>query len=106
MLSLAALRGKSKRTQRLRAATALALGIGLLYVLLAAFSDPLETVQTTFIDNLFRKEAGSPNIAIVGISDETFDHYGERLGEWPRTRHADVIDELRASALSSAKRTS
>ena len=94
------LRGRSKRTQRLRAATALALAIGLLYVLLAVFSDPLEAVQTTFTDNLFREEAGSPNIAVVGVNDETFDHYDERLGEWPRTRHAAVINELRAAGAS------
>jgi adenylate cyclase len=93
LLSLATLRGRSKRAQRVRAATALALGLGLLYVLFAAFNDPLETVQTTFIDNLFRAEAGSPNIVIVGIDKESLGDFG-RLGEWPRTRHADAIDRL------------
>jgi adenylate cyclase len=95
---LATLRGKSRRARRLRVATALALALGLLYVAFAALSDPLEAVQTTFTDNLFREEAGSPNIVIVGISDTTFEHYDQRLGEWPRTRHADAIDKLREAA--------
>ncbi|MEX1255689.1 MAG: adenylate/guanylate cyclase domain-containing protein [Dehalococcoidia bacterium] len=64
-----------------------------MYVLFAAFSDPLETVQNTFIDNLFREEAGSPNIAVVAIDDEALQGFG-RLGEWPRTLHADAIASL------------
>ncbi len=44
-------------------------------------------------DQLFTSQPPSPNIVIAGIDDDTLDTYG-RWAEWPRSLHAQAIDNL------------
>ena len=44
-------------------------------------------------DQLFTSRPPSPNIVIAGIDDNTLDTYG-RWAEWPRSLHAQAIDNL------------
>ena len=44
-------------------------------------------------DQLFTAQVPSPNIIVVGIDDNTLDTYG-RWGDWPRSLHAQAIDNL------------
>ncbi len=85
--------GSSRGARRRRAGSLVALGVGLLFLLIAGFAGPLEALQTTFTDALFRNEDGSPNIVVVGIDDRTLENQG-RLGDWPRQLHAEAIEKL------------
>jgi len=85
--------GRSRRESRLRRASLLAIGAGLLFVAWAILFDPLKSLQNVIADALFVEGPGSNNIAIVAIDDDVLDRYG-RLGEWPRSLHATAVQNL------------
>ena len=85
--------GGSRREARLRRATLLAIGAGTLLIAWAAFFNPFQFLQNAFTDTLFVEGQGSGNIVIVSIEEETLDRYG-RLREWPRSLHAEAIQQL------------
>lgn len=72
----------------------------LIVVVTAAFSlfvwgvEPFQTWEWGLSDRLFRHQDGSPNIVVAGIDEDTLAEYG-RLGDWPRSLHADALENLR-----------
>jgi adenylate cyclase len=68
--------------------------VGALFTLLAFLVQPLYSINLWFLDQLFTSEPPSPNIVIAGIDDSTFEAYG-RWADWPRSLHAQAIDNLR-----------
>ena len=69
------------------------LGIGCLFTLLAVVVQPFYSINLWLSDQLFATEPPSPNIIIAGIDDSTLQAYG-RWSEWPRSLHAQAIDNL------------
>jgi len=69
-------------------------GVGALFILLALLVQPLYSINLWFSDQLFTSEPPSPNIVIAGIDDSTFEVHG-RWADWPRSLHAQAIDNLR-----------
>jgi len=67
--------------------------VGCLFTLVALLAQPFYTINLWFSDQLFTSELPSPNIVIAGIDDDTLETYG-RWAEWPRTLHAQAIDNL------------
>jgi len=67
--------------------------VGCLFTLVALLVQPFYTINLWFSDQLFTSEPPSPNIVIAGIDDNTLETYG-RLAEWPRSLHAQAIDNL------------
>jgi adenylate cyclase len=71
----------------------IALGIGVVFALITYFVQPFSSIQYRLSDMLFVSRDPSPNIVIAAIDDETLAQYG-RWGEWPRTLHAQAIENL------------
>jgi adenylate cyclase len=71
----------------------IALGIGVVFALITYFVQPFSSIQYRLSDMLFVPRAPSPNIVIAAIDDETLAQYG-RVGEWPRSLHAQAIENL------------
>ena len=69
------------------------IGVGCLFTLVALLVQPFYTINLWFSDQLFTSEPPSPNIVIAGIDDDTLEAYG-RWAEWPRSLHAQAIDNL------------
>jgi adenylate cyclase len=67
--------------------------VGCLFTLVALLIQPFYTIDLWFSDQLFTSEPPSPNIVIAGIDDDTLEAYG-RWAEWPRSLHAQAIDNL------------
>jgi adenylate cyclase len=87
--------GKGTRRQIKRRYHTLALlGLGGILALFFTLVQPFYTANQWITDQLFLTQNPSPNIVIVGIDDATLASYGERLTEWPRSRHAQAIDNL------------
>jgi CHASE2 domain-containing sensor protein len=83
------------RRQRKRLYHALVIiGVGCLFTLVALLVQPFYTINLWVSDQLFTSEPPSPNIVITGIDDSTLEAYG-RWAEWPRSLHAQAIDNLR-----------
>jgi adenylate cyclase len=83
------------RRQRKRLYHALVIiGVGCLFTLVALLVQPFYTINLWVSDQLFISESPSPNIVIAGIDDDTLEVYG-RWAEWPRSLHAQAIDNLR-----------
>ncbi len=85
--------GQSHRERRLRTATLLAAGAGLLFTAWVTLGDPFGAVQSTFVDSLFLARDGSPNIVITRIGEDDLAAYG-RIQQWPRSLHAAAIANL------------
>jgi adenylate cyclase len=68
--------------------------VGCLFTLAALLVQPFHSVNLWFLDQLFASAPPSPNIVIAGIDDNTLENYG-RWAEWPRSFHAQAIDNLR-----------
>jgi len=82
------------RRQRKRLYHVLVLiGVGCLFTLVALVVQPFYSLNLWFSDQLFTSEPPSPNIVIAGIDDNTLEVYG-RWAEWPRSLHAQAIDNL------------
>ena len=71
----------------------IAVGVGLVFALITYFVQPFSSTQWRLSDMLFVPREPSPNIVIAAIDDETLAQYG-RWGEWPRTLHAQAIENL------------
>jgi adenylate cyclase len=69
------------------------LGVGCLLTLFVTLVQPFSSINLWLSDQLFTPESPSPNIVIVGIDDDTLAAYG-RLAEWPRSLHAQAINNL------------
>ena len=67
--------------------------MGCLFTLVALLVQPFYSVNLWLSDQLFTSQPPSPNIVIAGIDDDTLDTYG-RWAEWPRSLHAQAIDNL------------
>jgi len=67
--------------------------VGLLFTLVALLVQPFYSLNLWFSDQLFIAEPPNPNIVIAGIDDNTLETYG-RWAEWPRSLHAQAIDNL------------
>ena len=67
--------------------------MGLLFTLVALLVQPFYSLNLWFSDQLFIAEPPNPNIVIAGIDDNTLETYG-RWAEWPRSLHAQAIDNL------------
>ena len=73
--------------------TLVVIGVGCVLTLIALLVQPFYTISLWFSDQLFTSEPPSPNIVIAGIDDDTLEAYG-RWAEWPRSLHAQAIDNL------------
>jgi adenylate cyclase len=73
---------------------AVAIIAGCLWLAFAVFAHPLARVRDSFTDSLFRRGDASPNIVLVLIGEGELNQHG-RLATWPRSLHAQVIDNLR-----------
>ena len=60
---------------------------------MALLVQPFYSTNLWVSDQLFISEPPSPNIVIAGIDDNTLEAYG-RWAEWPRSLHAQAIDNL------------
>lgn len=88
-------KGKRSRRQRKRLYHSLVLaGIGCLFAFLVVLVQPFHSINLWLSDQLLTSEPPSPNIVIAGIDDATLKAYG-RWSEWPRSLHAQAIDNLR-----------
>ena len=67
--------------------------MGCLFTLVALLVQPFYSVNLWLSDQLFTSQAPSSNIVIAGIDDNTLETYG-RWAEWPRSLHAQAIDNL------------
>jgi adenylate cyclase len=73
--------------------TLVLIGVGCLFTLMAVLVQPFYSINLWFSDQLFLPEPPSANIVIAGIDDSTLETYG-RWAEWPRSLHAQAIDNL------------
>jgi adenylate cyclase len=87
-------RAGTRRQVKRRYNTLALLGWGGILALFFTLVQPFHTANLWITDQLFLAETPSPNIVIVGIDDVTLDSYGQRLTEWPRSRHVQAIDNL------------
>jgi adenylate cyclase len=90
---VAALRGRSRREARRRMAALLIVVVTVVFSLFVWGVEPFQTWEWGLSDRLFRDQDASPNIVVAGIDEETLATYG-RLGEWPRSLHADALENL------------
>jgi adenylate cyclase len=67
--------------------------VGCLFTLAALLVQPFHSINLWLSDQLFTSQLPSPNIVIAGIDDNTLHTYG-RWAEWPRSLHAQAIDNL------------
>jgi adenylate cyclase len=91
---VAALRGRSRREARRRMAALLIVVVTVVFSLFVWVVGPFQTWEWGLSDRLFRDQDASPNIVVAGIDEGTLAEYG-RLGDWPRSLHADALDHLR-----------
>ncbi|MDD5094257.1 MAG: adenylate/guanylate cyclase domain-containing protein [Dehalococcoidia bacterium] len=84
-----------KKTKRLYHTLAL-LSVGCLFTLVVILIQPFRSTNFWLADQLFESETPSPNIVVAGIDDTTLETYG-RWSEWPRSLHAQAIDNLSAA---------
>jgi adenylate cyclase len=73
--------------------TLVLIGVGCLFTLVSLLVQPFYSINLWFSDQLFTSQLPSPNIVIAGIDDDTLEAYG-RWAEWPRSLHAQAIDNL------------
>ncbi len=91
---VAVLRGRSRREARRRMAAVLIVAVTVAFSLFVWGVEPFHTWEWGLTDRLFRHQDASPNIVVAGIDEETLAKYG-RLGDWPRSLHADALENLR-----------
>jgi adenylate cyclase len=71
----------------------IALVVGIVFALITYFVQPFSSIEYRLGDLLFVPREPNDNIVIAAIDDETLAQYG-RWGEWPRTLHAQAIENL------------
>ncbi len=69
------------------------MGAGYLFILVVALVQPFYSINLWLSDQFFASESPSPNIVIAGVDDSTLKAYG-RWSEWPRSLHAQAINNL------------
>jgi len=69
------------------------IGVGSIFTLVALLVQPFYSINLWVSDQLFLAQPPNPNIVIAGIDDATLATYG-LWGEWPRSLHAQAIDNL------------
>lgn len=84
---------RSRRQTRRIYHTGVLLGVGSIFIIIAAVVQPFAGTNLRLTDRLFTSVPPSPNIVIVGIDDTTLETYG-RLADWPRSLHAQAITRL------------
>ena len=67
--------------------------MGCLFTLITLLVQPFYSINLWLSDQLFTSEPPNLNIVIAGIDDNTLETYG-RWAEWPRSLHAQAIDNL------------
>jgi adenylate cyclase len=82
-------RSQSKRLYH----TLVLIGVGGIVTLVALLVQPFYSINLWVSDQLFVSQPPSQNIVIAGIDDTTLATYG-LWGEWPRSLHAQAIDNL------------
>jgi adenylate cyclase len=70
--------------------------VGGLFMLVTLLVQPFYSINLWVSDQLFLSQPPNPNIVIAGIDDATLATYG-LWGEWPRSLHAQAIDNLSAA---------
>ena len=85
--------GNSIRERRLRIASLVALVAGVAFGLWVQAFDPLQDVQNVISDALFEQKTGSPNVVVVAIDEGALREHN-RIQQWPRTLHAETIQQL------------
>ncbi len=91
---------QGKRQKRLLSHTGILLLVGVILALIA-LAQPFTSLQWTFSDMLFSPEPPSKNVVIAAIDDHTLHEINEgRLGEWPRSLHAQAIENLSLAGAS------
>ena len=90
------LSNRSKRQSRRLLHAGIVVGVGCLFTLLAILVQPFTTINWWLSDQMFVPEEPSPNIVIAGIDNATLETYG-KWSEWPRSLHAQAIDNLSKS---------
>ena len=83
----------TRKQRRQRNHILIALGVGAILVLIAAFVQPFSKIQWWLSDQLFLPTTPSQNIVIVDIDDQSLAKYG-KWSEWSRSLHAQAIDNL------------
>ena len=87
-------RSKWSKQQRKRLYHSLVLvGVGCLFTLMVVLVQPFHGINLWLTGQFFTSEEPSPNVVIAGIDDDTLETYG-RWSEWPRSLHAQAIDNL------------
>jgi adenylate cyclase len=76
------------------------LGVGGFLSLLFALVQPFQTINRWASDQLLESDTPSPNIVIVGIDDKSLETHG-RWSTWPRSVHAQAIDNLGKAGAST-----
>lgn len=94
VLSPSSKRRRNRRQRKRLYHTLVLLGVGCFFALIAVLVQPFHSVDLWLSDQRFTSEPPSPNIVIAGIDDDTLEAYG-RWAEWPRSLHAQAIDNLR-----------
>ena len=74
-------------------------GVSGLFILLLALVQPFYNINMWVSDQLLPSGTPSPNIVIAGIDDNTLQTYGN-LSDWPRSLHAQAINNLSAAGAS------
>jgi len=90
---LSFLKWGTRKQRRQRNHILIALGVGAILVLIAAFVQPFSKIQWWLSDQLFLPTTPSQNIVIVDIDDQSLAKYG-KWSEWSRSLHAQAIDNL------------
>ena len=93
-MMLSFIKGNTKKQRRQRTHILIALGVGAILVLIAAFVQPFAKIQWWLSDQLFLPTTPSANVVIVAIDDGSLDRYG-KWSEWSRSLHAQAIDNLK-----------
>jgi adenylate cyclase len=86
----------SRRQSRMRHHMLVLLCVGFIFAGIASLTQPFTNIQSWMSDQLFIKEAPSPNIVVIGIDDKTLQAYG-KWSDWPRRLHAQAVDNLKAA---------
>jgi adenylate cyclase len=83
----------TRKQRRQRNHVLIALGVSALFLLIVAFVQPFAKIQWWLSDQLFLPTTPSSNVVIVAVDDASLAKYG-RLPDWPRSLHAQAIDNL------------
>lgn len=93
------LRGRSRRQARLRTGTVLSFLVAAVFAVIAWSFGFFQSWQWQLSDRVQLSGNGSPNIVVAAIDDASLAAYG-RIEQWPRTLHAEAVENLRQAGAS------